>query len=120
MACGRFHLVARKYLRRHSRVSHMRSSSESGVLSASFFDVVGRDSQDRTSARSWSYLVCWSAVRTGGGAGLHPGAGSVNGPIADIVHDLVSVLMEITKFGLFLNRQENCISEKELLKCVLG
>jgi hypothetical protein len=85
IACDRSHFVARRYRRRHSRVSHMRSSSEMGDSSEVFAEAVGRDSHVRTSARSWSYLDCCSAVKAGAAAGLQPGTGSAKGPIADML-----------------------------------
>lgn len=66
-------------------MSHMRSSSLIGEVSAVFAEVVGSVSHVRTSARSSSYLVCCSAVKAGAAAGLQPGAGSAKGPIADIM-----------------------------------
>lgn len=77
--------MARRYRRRHSRVSHMRSGSERASSSAPFADVFGSVDHDFTVVRSSSYFFCCSAVRTGGAAGFLPSAGCGKGPMADIV-----------------------------------
>lgn len=67
MASGKDHLAARRYRRRHSRVSHMRSASVMKLVGLLAAELVGILVHDATVERRVSYLADWSGVREGHG-----------------------------------------------------
>ena len=69
MASWTDHLEARRYRRRHSRVSHMRSASVMGEEGALAVEVLAMVVHDETVLRTELYLVSCSGVKiTGGGS----------------------------------------------------
>ncbi len=79
------HLVARKYRRMHSRVSHRRSESTRGVLGLFGAEAVGISVHERTVEKREVYFPYCSALRSAAGAGFAIGRGLMKGVFAGLI-----------------------------------